>query len=164
MALGASGVLILLMFVVKNFIETGAHVFYIPLLAFFLIQLILIFGNIKLREKPLGYAIGQWLGTLPVLGIWVPFIYTFFVVFSWDMPYAAVIMMVLLIPLLINVAPLIPLRWLLGLSVFFVFLGFIKGHLSSGYSEVQPLQTNLNYAVDLDNQKSFLGFNSRKPG
>ena len=157
MSLGGTSVLMLLMYIVKNFMDTGAFIFYVPLLAFFLVQLILFLGNIDQKDQPIVYVTAQWISCLPIIGMWIPFIYMFFIVFSWSMPQIAVVLMVLMTPLVANIAPVIPAKWLGGLAVFFIFFGIIKGHIGATYSPKQPLQSNLFYAHNQDTQKAYWG-------
>ncbi|MDX2303194.1 MAG: M20/M25/M40 family metallo-hydrolase [Microscillaceae bacterium] len=151
LSLGAIMLLVVMMYLIKIFLQTGAFIVYIPLLAVFTVYLILFGLGIQHKENPLFYAFSQWLAALPMLGIWVPFVYIFFVVFSWDIPYAAVLMIVLMTPLFINSLSLIPKLWIEGLGLFLVLLGLVLGHLHAAYTPQKPLQSNLFYALDLDN-------------
>ncbi|HEY0067878.1 MAG TPA: M28 family peptidase [Flavisolibacter sp.] len=149
--------LVLLMAAIKLFVPTGAYILYIPLIPVLAVSLILYLTNTGCEEKPLKYALGQMLLLILPLGLWVPFVYMLFVVFSLSFPFVVAVFLCLFFPILIPVQKLVgPVNknLLAALSLVLIVAGLGLAHFSSGYSKGQPLQTQLMYALDLDSQQA----------
>lgn len=142
----------ILLILLKNTVPTGAFILYIPLLA----ASILLMSNIF--NIPKWAPITDFLIPILPLILWVPFIYFLFIVFSFSIPYASAFFICLLFPYLDylhakfkSINPFL----LPGLCFFIILFGFLAGQMTSNYSEENPLQTKLAYALSVDENKAF---------
>jgi hypothetical protein len=150
-------VLILIMITLKMAFPTGAYILHYPIIFSLGFYLVLLLAEINHENKPMAYGIIQILSFIPALSLWVPIAYLLFITFSHAMPFGAVVVSAFAIPLFIPSFRLIQKfhRWtVVAVSVSLIVMGFILGHIHSGYSKKEPLQTFLTYAFDADANKA----------
>jgi len=95
---------------------------------------------------------------IPVISLFVPLIKLFYVVFGLKLIFAGVILTVILSGYLLMVlGSFINYRkWLLTFGALLIGIVFlITGHITSKYSEKQPLLSNVMYCLDTDNNKAY---------
>lgn len=147
----------ILVFVLGNFLKTGAYILYYPLIFVLLANLVIWLTNIDPHDRPWRYALLQGLGILPGIGLLTPFIYLFYILFSMDLPYGGVVITCLLLGLGI------PCIWMLqqyqkrslwAIGLVASVIAFAAGHFTAGHSERYPLQSSLFYMQDQDTGKS----------
>lgn len=158
-SLFAGGLLVLLMLMLafKSFVYTGAFVLYVPLMVALTIFIILFLTNTDYQKKPLGYALAQMLLLAVPLGMWIVFVYLLFTLFSFSLPFAAALFICFFYPLLIPAHKLINgfNRYAIAsIAGLMIVAGIITAHFEAGYNKAQPLQTELMYAIDLDEGKA----------
>lgn len=158
-SLFAGGLLLLLimMLALKYFIHTGAFILYVPLITTLTIFIILFLAGTGYKNKPLAYALAQMLLLAVPLGMWMPFLYLLFTVFSLRLPFAAAIFICLFFPLLIPAHKIInsfSRNSIAAIAGAMIILSIAVAHFSADYNHEQPLQTELMYAVDLDAEKA----------
>jgi len=155
---GAILVLVLLMIGVKVFLQTGAYFIYFPLIIALLVYLFVLLKDYRTTEHALPFGIAQILLLLPVLALWIPFVYLLFISFGLTLPFGGLAVLTLCFPFIIPSLPLIERagKWIFPLIASLMILsGIIGGHSTSGSSAEKPLQTNLTYRVNLDKQEAF---------
>ncbi|QSE97004.1 M28 family peptidase [Fulvivirga lutea] len=149
--LGSLIIQAILILVLKIYVPTGAFILYVPMI----INLVLmIIASIK---QPIENSIAPFLIiVIPVL-LWLPFIYFLFVVFSFSLPYASAIFVLLLLPYL---APLMQ-YWnninnhiVYGLGALMIAYGLLAGQLTASPSDDYPQQTTLAYGLNLDTNEA----------
>ncbi len=146
----------ILILVLKRFVPTGAFILYIPIVPTLLIVLYESFN--KEMSSILRSVLPTVLPTVLPLLLWAPFIYFLFVVFSHSLPFASAFFVVLLFPYLgyfrsyfVHVSP----NLLTYIGIILMLFGFFWGQVTSTYDQKQPLQTQLSYALNLDDNKAF---------
>lgn len=155
---GALLITLSLLVVMKVYVPTGAYIFYVPLLFALSTYIYFFVKDIKFKKKPFLYGMGQIAVLILPLGMWILFVYTLFIVFSFIIPYASALFVTLFFPFLIPFH-----RYLneinknlgLAISTFLLVLGLFLAHLSSSYNEERPLDTELMYAVNADQEKAY---------
>jgi hypothetical protein len=154
---GGIFILIILMITFKILLPTGAYLLHYPLIISLLVYLFLLLMDIRDDNKPIAYGFMQMLSLIPALSLWVPVIYLVFITFSHAMPFGAVLITSFAISLFIPSLPLISSfnrRTVLSISLLLIILGFLLGHINSGYTKNKPLQTFLTYVLDADINKA----------
>ncbi|MEL6863450.1 MAG: M20/M25/M40 family metallo-hydrolase [Bacteroidota bacterium] len=148
--------LFLLAYLLTNMLS-ATYLLAIPLLFFLLGYLFLQYQTDERRYSERSAAVYA-LSLVMAIGIWVPSLYAFYIVFSLVFPLGAVLVLLLLLALLIPLLEwLRPDRfpWLVSLGLLLFLGGIIGGHLTSGISKEQPLQSNLSYFLDTDASKAY---------
>ena len=155
---GALIIPIILMVVAKLFVPTGAYIFYMPLMVTFITYSLFFYFNVEFDEQTSIYGLGQAIILLLPIGMWTLFVYTLFVVFSFIIPYASAFFLALFFPFLIPAHRLInetskniAMYLALGLMV----IGLVGAHLNSNYTIERPLDSELAYVLDTQNQEAY---------
>jgi len=156
--LGSVFVLLLIMVGIKMYLNTGAYLIYYPTIILLFVYLVLVIFAIVRSEFPVTYGIAQLLFLAPSLLFWIPVAYTLYVVFSLQMPIAAVVLLIFCAPSLLPTMGFIHSWHKNGVWIFpalLTIIGLVLGHIHSGYDERHPLQSGLMYAVDADAKQSY---------
>ena len=138
---------------------SAIYFLFFPLLSTMIFYITLLFRRVRSVET-VSYV-------LPALLLMAPVVYYFFVAFGLVSPSSVALVVLglllgLLLPVLSNVLPgsrgLIP-----GCccAIFLLTLGV--AHLQAGYTESQPLQTNLRYLVNADEGRAYWVSNDLQP-
>jgi hypothetical protein len=155
--MGALLLLTALVFALGYFLKTGAYLIYYPLIVVLLANMVLWLTRIDPEQRPWRYALLQGLGLLPAIGLWVPLIYLFYILFSLDLPFGDLGLTCLLLGLAI------PSMWLLHqrhrrllplLGIAATVVSLLVGHFTSGHSERYPLKSSLFYLQNQNTGKS----------
>ncbi|MDN5202083.1 M20/M25/M40 family metallo-hydrolase [Fulvivirgaceae bacterium BMA10] len=149
---------LILMVVFKVYLNTGAYILYFPLICIFIVYLITLSLNLREEHSPVTCGSLQIVLFAPILSLWIPLAYTLFIIFTITLPFAALGIILLSMPLLIPSLSSIQRlgnRLILWVAAGFTIAGLVLAHLYSDYNESHPLQTNLMYAVDADNQNAY---------
>jgi len=167
LSLSLGGVLMLVMttFGLMLGLPTGSYVIYYPLIGYLIVQLILLGFNINAENKPVPYAIGQFIALVPALGLWSQTIYLLFETFGLTQAVVAPVILfcflgILMIPIL-RMISLWKKRILSTFGVLTILYGMVGGALTANYTEENPLQINLMYGLDRDNNNSVWATNKR---
>jgi hypothetical protein len=148
---GAVLFMVLLAVVLKQYLDTGAYLLYYPLAIFIILQILFWRIASRPRIKPGTFAAGQLAGLMPALGLWVPFLYNIYVVFSLGMPLGTVGMTALLLGLMIPAIDMLRAfaKWALpGMAGLVLLTSLLIAHFTAFPTAVKPLQTELMYALD----------------
>jgi hypothetical protein len=145
---GAILFLFILLILFDLFLPTASYLIYYPLISYLLF-------NFLADKAQLNYKLAMsyiFIGSLPALFLFIPFIYTLYTVFSLALPIAPMLLFLILcifyIPLILiwrNQTKLIVLPSLICLIV-----SLILGHLNSYSTNKTPVQTMLFYYLDRD--------------
>lgn len=160
LSLSLGGVLMLVMAMLGLLISlpTGAYLLYYPLIFYLVAQLVLLGLDINPKNKPTTYATGQFLGVLPALGLWSQMLYMLFETFGLEIAIIAPVLLfcflgVLLIPIFRMISlwkkSILPVFGIAAISY-----GLIGGALTSHYTKENPLQVQLLYGLDKDNNQA----------
>jgi hypothetical protein len=157
MVFGGMLLLVITMFLMKIFLNTAAYVIYFPMFFIETIYLWHYLANVRYENKPVTYSLTQLLPLAPAILFWAPFIYLLYIMFGFSAPYGAMIAVAFSFPFMVPGLKhaLTVYKRYVPLSLLAVIItGLILGHISSGYTQQQPLLTNLMYAVDFDTNKA----------
>ncbi len=149
---GALFIQVILIVLLKIFVPTGAFILYVPLI---INSIIIVLSSLKQKIDNSNAA--YLIIVIPIL-LWVPLIYFLFVVFSFSIPYASAIFVLLLIPYLIPLMRCwyeLHTHLILMLGVVLVVLSLAIGQLTSSPSEEHPQQSSLFYGLDMDTNQAF---------
>jgi hypothetical protein len=103
------------------------------------------------------YTILQLLAVLPAIALYAPIVKLLYISFGLSMAYSGVALLLILLGFLIpqlkvdyNIS-----RYALPIAAILVgVVAFIGGHLTSGYTELRPLQSNVTYCLDMDQKRA----------
>ncbi|MGI9542965.1 MAG: M20/M25/M40 family metallo-hydrolase [Cyclobacteriaceae bacterium] len=135
---------------------TAVYLFTFPLLYIVVGQLVVLFLQLKRTTHLIPYLAISTISFLPAIFLWVPVIYNLFLAFSIDLLLAPVILLVLLMGMGLPLFGMV-VKARIAINSF-LFLGFIfilLGHFTSQYNAQRPLQSDLIYALDLDQNQAF---------
>ncbi|OFX24751.1 MAG: hypothetical protein A2041_14520 [Bacteroidetes bacterium GWA2_31_9b] len=146
------------MFPLQIYFPTGSYILIIPLLFILLANVICYLFNLTLKHTGKPYLIFYFILLIPIIFLYVPLIKLFYVIFGLKLIFAGIALLVILLSFLlvfINVLAEIK-RWFLPVIAFLLFIVFIlAGHFSSNYSKKQPLQSNVMYCLNADENQAF---------
>jgi hypothetical protein len=155
---GSMLILMMVMIVLKMSIDTAAYLIYIPLLPAILISLFrLFYQDPSPRGVLINAATSLLLLLLPIV-LWAPLVFTLFLAFGFSLPYAPALILVFFFPPLLPALKIVSEsnRWMfMAFSALLLVGGLLAAHLNSGYSDEQPLQSEMMYAIDMDSQQAF---------
>jgi hypothetical protein len=139
---------------------TAIYFLFFPLLSTMIFYILsLLFKRVR-KVEIVSYA-------LPALLLMAPVVYYFFVAFGLESPSSVAVVVLglllgLLLPVLANV--LRTSRWLIPVCSFSCFLITMGvAHLQSGYTDSEPLQTNLRYLLNTDEGRAYWVSDDVKP-
>lgn len=154
---GSLFLLVLLMIFIKLVLPSAAYIIYVPLIPFLVVFILLMLTNTTYKDHPFKFVAGQIISLILPIGLWAPFIYILYVVFGISLPYPAILFLCLLFPVLIpslQIFSFIKPKFLLTFSLGMVLSGLALAHFNSGYSEQNPLPTQLIYALNQDTRQA----------
>lgn len=167
LSLSLGGVLMLVMmtFGLMLGLPTGSYVIYYPLIGYLIVQLVLLVLDINAENKPVPYAIGQFLALVPAIGLWSQTIYLLFETFGLTQAIVAPVILfcflgILMIPIL-RMISLWKKRILNTFGVLTILYGLVGGAMTADYTKENPLQAHLMYGVDKDHNNAVWATNKR---
>jgi len=137
--------------------STAAYLVIFPLIFILLAGIISGFFNFSEDRKYPGYVLIFLLAVLPVIFLYVPMVKMLLVVFSLDMSFVGVLLLLLLLGFLIlqlKAAYRINKFALPVLAALIAAAAFVGGHLTSVPSKERPLHSSIIYCLDADQQKA----------
>ncbi|NVO11223.1 MAG: M20/M25/M40 family metallo-hydrolase [Bacteroidales bacterium] len=148
----------LLMFALIRFVPTGAYLAIVPMILNLSGLLICYIFNYSLQSKKWAFLLTHFVTLIPVITLIVPLTKMIYITFGLDTIYGGVALLSILMGYLV-----IPIklsseikRWILPVFVTLFLIGnFILGHLNSGYSKRQPLQSNVSYFLNSDKNEAY---------
>ncbi len=151
-------IVILLMNVMQYAMPTASYLLFIPLLSILVVRLI-VMGKYPVEElQSIRFIFFNFISVVPAIFFLAPTLYFTFVAFGLgdSMPFVTIAVGIgigLFLPVLYatfkNQKLLIP---FIGMICFIGSI--LGGHLTSGYSEKNPLQVSLRYRLDTDSSKA----------
>ncbi len=165
LSLGGLLMLVMAMFGLTMSLPTGTYVLYYPISIFLAIQLLLLYLDITVDNKPVAYATGQFLALTPAIALWGQTIYLLFHTFGLtEAIIAPVLLCCFLGVLLIPVIRMVSLwkRSVLNIFAGLIFLfGILGGQFSNNPTIENPLQTHLLYGLDADTKEAVWATNKK---
>ena len=154
---GALMVLVILMHLTNMTMSTASYLFFLPILILIIGNIIIFVNGIGENENQLGAGLAYLFFLAPAIFLFVPVVYFSFVAFGLGQIFIPIMMLTILLGLLIPI--LYPVlkkhRYLVtNFCLALAVIGFVMGHLTSGYNEKKPLQVNLWYRLDADSMKA----------
>lgn len=148
----------ILMFALISFVPTGAYLVIVPLILTLSGMLICFIFNFSLQSKKHTFLLIHFITLIPAITLIVPLTKMIYITFGLDTIYGGVALLSILMSYLV-----IPIklsseikRWILPVFVTLFLIGnFILGHLNSGYSKRQPLQSNVSYFLNSDKNEAY---------
>ncbi len=150
--LGALVIQCVFIMVLKFVVPTGPFIIYIPLLTSLILLAIPV-----IRKQDHTYLNSFLLPIKPMI-LLLPFIYILFVVFSLSLPFASIFFIILLLPYIefsFEMIKKLHTHSIILLGLLMCIVGFIWGELTSEPTSTKPLQTQLTYALNTDDNEAF---------
>lgn len=147
----------ILMFVFLIYIPTGAYLAIVPLILVLAGLMICYVFNYSLEEKRWAFLLIHFVALVPVISLLVPLTGMLFVSFGLNTIYGGVAVLVIMMSYMVMPVKIFYERkkWSLPIIVLFFLVGnLIAGQLTSGYSKQQPLQSNVSYYLNNDNNEA----------
>lgn len=151
LTMGAALILISVMIVLQLKLPTAAFFIYYPL------TWLLVFHGIMIMMSEKGKLLLAGTVPLAAMGLWVPLGTTLFVVFSFQIPLAAMVVLGFLwVPLLPAVHIIEQFKYspVLVLGILLLSTGLGVGQLKASFDANHPLQTGVTYVANRDTQQA----------
>jgi hypothetical protein len=149
---------IIISIVILMLIPTASYLTFVPLVFGLIAFNLILWFDISPDKKSLFYYLLLFVAAVPFIFVLSPYIYLIFHIFGLSLPIAGagmlMLLMLIMLPLLegaLKRFKLIIPAAALAFSILFLFIA----HAKSGYSEKQPLQSNVMYASLLDEEKAY---------
>jgi len=148
----------LLMFALISFVPTGAYLAIVPMILTLSGLLVCYIFNFSLQSKKHTFLLIHFITLIPVITLIIPLTKMIYITFGLDTIYGGVALLSILMSYLVMPIKLSSeiKRWILPVFVTLFLIGnFILGHLNSGYSKLQPLQSNVSYFLNSDKNEAY---------
>ena len=155
---GALLLVVILMDGMQYAVPSASYLLFIPLLFILAFRVVLMPEKNKTDNRVTRTGLLNLISVIPAIWLIAPTIYFTFIAFALgnNMPFVAIassLLTGLLLPVLYPVFR--QYKLLVPSCIFLCFAGAILGgHLSAGYSKVNPLQTSVVYSLDADSSKA----------
>ncbi|MCP4152973.1 MAG: M20/M25/M40 family metallo-hydrolase [bacterium] len=140
------------------YMQTAVYIIIFPLMLVLIGNIICFFGGFSQKNKRTLYVFIQLAAVLPVVLMYAPMVKMFYVAFGLALTMGGALFFTLLLGFLIpqlKVAFDINKFALPAAALLVAIIAFVGGHVTSGYDENQPLQSNVMYFTDVDSQKAY---------
>jgi hypothetical protein len=148
----------IVIFALQKFFPTGTYLFIVPMFFILISTIICYLFNFDIQKsKGIFYTVHLLL-LIPVISLFVPLIKLFFIVFGLKLIFAGVALTVILSGFLLMLfkAFIEYKKWLLAIVALLTGIVFlISGHITSKYSEKQPLLSNVMYCLNSNTTKAY---------
>ena len=158
MSLLASVVLIqiICMIFMYQSVPTAVYVIGYPLFFIVFAQMVIVILGYKQNRWTKQYIGVLAIGYLPAIFLWVPLIYNLFLGFSIQTLVAPVLLLVFLLGMGLPIFEfVVKSRIVVNGFLLFGFVFILLGHFTSSTSAERPLQSDLVYGLDVDNNQAY---------